>query len=106
VTPNRDAAQAAADFLNRCHEREGKLGNPQHLEAELRTHLRVCCNAAWIVVCRSGNQAGPRRGQQISDRGVFGESPLFIAEDASTPSLLCERRARLNAIVSGDRQIE
>jgi len=55
--------------------------NPQHVEAELRTHLRVRCNAAWIVVCRSGNQARAQAVQQISDWSVFGDSyPFSFAE--------------------------
>jgi len=96
VTPNRDAAQAAADFLNRRHEREGTQSNPQHLQAE----------TAWIVVCAPVIRQFPDGVNRFSDRDVFGDSPLFIAEDSNIPTLLCEQGTRLNAIVPGDRQIK
>lgn len=56
----RYAPDSGADHLDRWHEWIGQHHCPEHVEAELRTCLRISSDAAWIIVSRSRDQAGPQ----------------------------------------------
>ena len=79
--PSGNTANKGTHRLNRCHEREGQRHGPEHVEAKLRSRLRVSHHTAWVVISHPGDQpwadlqkgvflkSVPRRLESIHARG-------------------------------------
>src|SRR5262245_7142760 len=82
----RRAADACADFLNRCHQRKRKEHRPSDAEPELRAGLGICSDPGGIVV------GGPRDepGAKLTEYARHAD------EDAAAP-FLCRDRHVLTA---------
>ena len=61
-----DAANAGADFLDRRHQRPGKQHGPSHAVAELRAHLGIGRDPAWIVIGGASDQTRSEKGKESS----------------------------------------
>jgi hypothetical protein len=60
------AAHTGAHHLDADHQRIGENNGPAKLVAELSTGLRVCRDAARIVVGRAGDQPGTEISPQFA----------------------------------------
>ena len=101
-TAPRSAPDARADFLHRRHQRIGDDHRPKQTEAIERTGLRICGNAAGVIVRSAGDQPGAKHIQQAGFAGADGSTSFRIGVLLGASWLHCSSRFNHN-VGSGER---